>query len=280
MTGAGSLVLTYCASSSAIAASVSAPFLSALPCQLSLPSKIEQPFPLRVRATIIVGLPVVFRASASAASTCFMSWPSMLTVCQPNARQRATMLFGVALPLRRAALAVAVDVDDAAEVVELVVLGHVRGFPHRAFRGFAVAHQHVRAIVGADPARVQRDADAGSEPLSERSGRDVHERQPRCRMPFEIGGQQPQLQHFAARKHAGRRPGRVQDRRRVAFRQHEPIRFRMLRVAGIESHLGKEQRRDDLRRRQARRRMSGAGFGRREHRIDSKLCGEILENGE
>ena len=89
-----------------------------------------------------------------------------------------------------------------------------------------------------------------------------------------------QLHHFVARKRAGRGPRRIQNRRRVAFRQHEAIGFRMLRIVRIEAHLGEEQRGDDLGRRQARRRMSGSGFGRRQHRIDAKLRREIVENGE
>ena len=69
-------------------------------------------------------------------------------------------------------------------------------------------------------------------------------------------------------------------RRAVAAFHMEAIRFRMLRIVRIETHLRKEQGGDDFRCRQARRRMSRGGFGRRKHRIDSKLCGEIVENGE
>ena len=50
----------------------------------------------------------------------------------------------------------------------------------------AVAEQHVGAVVGFDAPRVQRDADAGAQALAERSGGDVHPRQPRRRMSFEI----------------------------------------------------------------------------------------------
>ena len=191
----------------------------------------------------------------------------------------ADELVDVVLPLRRAALAEAVDVGDRAEVVELVEGRDVRRLPDRAFGGLAVAEQHVGAVVGVDAPRVQRHADAGAEPLPERSGRDVDERQPRRRMALEIGGDLPQLQHVLARERAGRRPGGVQQRRRVAFRQHEAVGLRMLRIVRVESHLGEEQRRDDVGRRETRRRMAGTGLRRRAHRIDAKLCGEIVENG-
>ena len=63
------------------------------------------------------------------------------------------------VPLRRAALAEAVDVGDRAEIVELMVRGDFRRFPDGSFRALAVAEQHVRAVVGFDSARVERDAD-------------------------------------------------------------------------------------------------------------------------
>ncbi len=58
--------------------------------------------------------------------------------------------------------------------------------PHRAFGHLAIAEQHVRPVVRLDAARVERDADGGADPLTERSGGDVDERQPRRRVPFEI----------------------------------------------------------------------------------------------
>ena len=64
--------------------------------------------------------------------------------------------------------------------------GDLRRLPDRPFGALTVAEQHVGAVVGSDPPRVQRDADARREPLAERSCGDVHEWQPRRRMPFEI----------------------------------------------------------------------------------------------
>ena len=137
-----------------------------------------------------------------------MSWPSMTIACQPNARQRRANCLGVVLPLRRAALAEAVDVGDGAQVVELVDGRDVGRFPDRAFGRLAVAEQHVGAVVGLDPARVQRDADGGADALAERSGGDVDERQPRRRVPFEIRVDPAQLQQLARDRTRRPRPRR------------------------------------------------------------------------
>ena len=45
----------------------------------------EMPFPLIVFARIIVGRPLVERASSNAERIAAMSWPSMTMACQPNA---------------------------------------------------------------------------------------------------------------------------------------------------------------------------------------------------
>ena len=48
----------------------------------------------------------------------------------------------------------------------------------------AIAEETVRAVVRLDAARIQGDADAGADALAERAGGDVHEGQPRRRMPL------------------------------------------------------------------------------------------------
>ena len=149
-------------------------------------------------------------------------------------------------PLRRPALAEPVDVDDPAERIELVVRRGLRRLPDRAFGRLAVAEQHVGAVVGLDAARVERDADAGADALSERSGRDIDPRQPRRRMSLEIGIEAPQRQQLIARDDARLGPGGIEDRRRVSFRQHEAIVVGVLRVARVVAHLREEQRRDDV----------------------------------
>ena len=116
--------------------------------------------------------------------------------------------------------------------------------------------------------------------LPERSGRDIDERQPRRRVSLEIRPDRPQLQQLFARKQPGFGPRRVQNRRGVPLRQHEPIVVDVLRVLRIEPHLAEEERGDDLGRRQAARRMSGSRFGRGPHRIDAELSGDVLQSGK
>ena len=65
-------------------------------------------------------------------------------------------------------------------------------------------------------------------------------------MAFEIGREQPQVGEPLAWNEAGLRPHRVQQRRRVALRQHEAIGVGMLRILRVEAHLGEEQRRHQV----------------------------------
>ena len=65
----------------------------------------------------------------------------------------------IVIPLRRAALTEPVDVRERADVVELVKCGDLGRLPDGAFSRFAVAQQHVGAIVRADPVGVERAAD-------------------------------------------------------------------------------------------------------------------------
>ena len=120
--------------------------------------------------------------------------------------------------------------------------GDVGRFPDRAFGRLAVAEQHVGAVVGLDPARVERAADRGADALAERAGGDVDERQPRRRMTFEIGADLAQLQQLGAIERAGLGPRGVENRRGVPLRQHEAIAVRVVRILRIEAHLGEEQR--------------------------------------
>ncbi len=76
-----------------------------------------------------------------------------------------------------------------------------------------------------------------------------------------------------------RRPGGVENRRGVALRQHEPVVVRVARVPRVESHLREEQRRDQVGRRRARRRVSAAGRRRRANRVDAQLSGDVVKNG-
>src|SRR6185295_12723329 len=51
----------------------------------------------------------------------------------------------------------------------------------------------------------------------------------------------------------------------------------MVRVFRIEAHLGKKQRRHEIRCGAAAGRMAAGGFRRRPHRVDAKTCGDVLQ---
>ena len=61
-----------------------------LPCLPGWSSTAFTPLPFLVRATIAVGRPLVFSASAYAASISSTSWPSIAIAFQPNASIRRT----------------------------------------------------------------------------------------------------------------------------------------------------------------------------------------------
>ena len=237
----------------------------AVPAVLAL-RRTTRPLPLIVRATIIVGCPLVRRASAYASRIAFMSWPSIDDGVPAERAPAASELLEVVLPHRRPALAERVDVGDPAQIVEPVDGGDVRRLPDRSFRRLAIAEQTVGAVVRLDAACVQRNADSGADTLAERAGRHVHERQPRRRMTFEIGSDPPQLQQLGAIERARLGPRGVQNRRRVTFREHEPIAAGVPRLLRIETHLSEEQRGDEVGRRAATGRMSAARLGRRPDR--------------
>ena len=164
--------------------------------------------------------------------------------------------------LCRPALSQPVHVNDRAQVVELLELPDVGGLPDRSFRGLAVAEQDVRAIVRADPARVERDADGRADALPERSCRNVDKRQPRRRMAFEIRVDPPQLQQLLARKQAGFRPRGIEHGGRMTFGKNESIVIGVLRILRIEPHLAEEQRGHDVRGRHAARGVPAPCFAR------------------
>ena len=206
-----------------------------------------------------------------------MSWPSMTIVCHPKARPAPRELLEVMAPHRGAALAEAVDVGDGAQAVEAVHGGDVSGLPDRAFRRLSVAEDAISAVVGRDPPRVERDADRGTDALTERAGRHVDKRQAWRRVPFEVRSELAQLQQLRAIERAGFGPRGVEQRRGVALRQHEAVAARMVRVFRIETHLGKKQRRHQIGGGAAAGRMPAGRCRGRPHRVDAKTRRDVLQ---
>jgi len=96
-------------------------------------------------------------------------------------------------------------------------------------------------------------------------------------MPFEIAVELTEGHERLARDHADRRPRGIEQRRRVALAQHEPIARRIARRLRIEGHHVEEDRRDEVGRGGARRRMAAAGGGGRAHAVHAQLGGHVLE---
>ena len=123
----------------------SSSFESALPCQCSLPATKLTPWPLIVRAIIacgraLRGLGAVERGEHGGyiVPVDHFRGPT-LGLEFPAVDLHVVLIHG------RLALAQRVDVGEHGEVIELVVAGKLRRFPHLAFGHFAVAHQHVDA---------------------------------------------------------------------------------------------------------------------------------------
>ena len=73
------------------------------------------------------------------------------------------------------ALAQAVDVGDAHQVVELVMGGDLQGLPHRTLGHFAVAQEHVGAVgQHVQVPGIHGQAHAHGQPLAERAGGRLH----------------------------------------------------------------------------------------------------------
>jgi hypothetical protein len=71
-----------------------APAISSSPgaslCAFCVPALVGKPKPMMVRHAIMVGLSVTERPAAIAPRISSVSWPSISSTCQPDARKRST----------------------------------------------------------------------------------------------------------------------------------------------------------------------------------------------
>ena len=174
------------------------------------------PLPLSVRARIIVGLPLVARASAIRGEQGVDVMPVDDDRVPAEGAPAAGELLQIVSELRGAALAETVDVGDRADRVELEELAHLRRFPDRALGRFAVAHQRVGAVAG-EPMRRALSAmpiAAASPWPSEPVARSTNV-QARRRVAFEIGRV---ARAASSRRCAGRARPRPRPRRGSARR--------------------------------------------------------------
>jgi hypothetical protein len=177
---------------------------------------------------------------------------------------------------RRLALAEPVRVNDGDQIIQFVNSRERRRFPNRAFGDFAIAHQDVGVVIQFVQSRGERHADADAEALAERTRRHVREREARRGMTFQFAGELPERRQFGNRQKTVFRPRGVKQRRGVAFRQNETVVVIVVRILRIVTHLPEKKRGDQIRRREARGRMSAARRRRRGDGMNSQLVGDAL----
>ena len=177
---------------------------------------------------------------------------------------------------RLAALAEPVDVDDRGEVVEAVVRCVLERLPHRALRHLAVAAQHPhpgRQLL--ELLRGERHADADREPLPERAGRDVDPGDERRRMALEHARVLAVVEEVLVGDDAGCAVDRVQERRRVALREDEPVVRGALRVGEVEAQVAVHEDGHQIRRGHGRRRVPRLRSRAHPHGVDPELLTQL-----
>ena len=133
---------------------------------------------------------------------------------------------GVAVPAehRLAALAEPVHIENANQVVELIVSGKLQRLPDRAFGHLAIA-QHDPDVIRQLVEVFARDAhaDADGQPLAQRAGGHVHPRQHGRGVPFHAAAPLAQCHEFLVRDGARSLVDRIEQRRGVPLREDEMV---------------------------------------------------------
>jgi hypothetical protein len=99
-------------------------------------------------------------------------------------------------------------------------------------------------------------------------------------MPFEVRSEEAEGRQVFARDEAGLGPERVEQRRRMALRQNQPVRERVLRVARVEAHLREEQHGHEVRGRLAGSGMPAPGRGCGPDGLDAQAGGDVPQVGQ
>ena len=161
------------------------------------------------------------------------------------------------------ALAHAVNVDDGIQVVHPVITRQRGRLPHRALGALTVSHQYIRVVRRSVHPRSQRHAQRGRQPLSQGSRRDADPWDPRRRVAFQVAVKLAERHRGGLIDYSCLGVRCVQQRCRVAFRQHEPVVRRVVRLLRVVAHLLEEYDRSQVGGRQAGGRVAGAGLRRR-----------------
>ena len=184
---------------------------------------------------------------------------------------------GVVLVHGGVALAQAVDVHQSDQVVELVVTGKGGCFPHRSFRGLAIAHENIDAVAGPVVLGGPGHARAHTQPLAQRAGGYGRRSEARGGMAFELAAQLAERQQLLGGKQPGLSPGGVENGGGVALGEYEAVVAGMGRVGGVVAHDVEEERADQVGRGQATGGVAGAGGGGGAQGMDAQAGGLLAQ---
>ena len=154
----------------------------------------------------------------------------------------------------------AVDIDDGAEIVQMILRSGHGGFPDLALSDLTVAQQGIDTVVLLCKLSGQSHADCGGDALAQRAGGHVDALDmTHVGMAGVMALDGAEELQILLREEAAQGQHRVQSRRAVAFGQHKAVAVRILRVGRVDLHDVEVQRREDVHRGEAAADMAGRG---------------------
>jgi hypothetical protein len=127
------------------------------------------------------------------------------------------------------------------------VTGVVERLPDRSFSGLAVSDEDPHVVRSLEDALSgERDTDADRQALTERARRHVDPREDRRGVPFQAAPELAEGQELVVVDGAGGLEHRVDQRRRVAFREDEVIVRRVVRLPEVVAQMPREEDRDQI----------------------------------
>ncbi len=223
-----------------------------------------------------VGAPVVASASVNAPVD-LLDVVAVDRDCVP-AERAGTRDVDVEIPAdhRLATLSQPVDVEDRGQVVELVVGRMLECLPHRALCHLAVAAENPG--VGGDAIEAlggEGRPDSDRKTLTERAGGDVDPGEDGRGVPFEPASELAVREKLLVRDHAGGEVDRVEQRRRVALGEDQPVVRRALRRVEVVAEEAVDEHRQQVGGGHRRGGMPGLRSGAHADGVDSELLSQL-----